>query len=180
MTLFMMIATGALVLAGAAYFFWVRKVEGEVQEGAADAWERLRQSEPEIIDGYNEERFRRVYRRVHVPRFPGYALGAVAVYFVSLPLTLALMGAGLWAGRALGFLPQPAEIARYIPLGETTEAASGMCSAECKLYVAEAFSGFYFFFAVIFVWIAVFAFFMRRYHARRPGYLRDELIRNRP
>ncbi|MEL7488923.1 MAG: hypothetical protein AAGJ87_17130, partial [Pseudomonadota bacterium] len=161
------------------YWLWTRRVHAEINEGAAEAWERAKKSEPDIIDGYNEERFAAVYRRVHFPRFPGYAVAAIFTFALSLPATLAALSGAVWAGVQTGVIPKPAQIVRYIPLGETSADGAGFCSADCKLYVAEAFSGFYFFFAIVIVWIAVFAFFMRRYHARKPGYLRDELIRNR-
>ena len=100
-------------------------------------------------------------------------------FFVSLPLTLGFLGLVHWVGAKIGLLPEPLQVVRYIQLGEVEETEAWKCNAECQLYVAEAFAGFYYFFGVIAVWLAVVAFFMRRYHSRRPGYLRDELIRAR-
>jgi len=48
---------------------------------------------------------------------------------------------------------------------------------EAALYYIEDLAGFYYFFGVIIVWLIIVAIFMRRYHSRRPGYLRDEILR---
>jgi len=77
-------------------------------------------------------------------------------------------------------LPAPVEIAKRIPIGEARTVNISGCTAECQIYLAEGFGGFFFFFAILAIWLAIFAFFMRRYHSRRPGFLRDEIIRNRP
>jgi hypothetical protein len=84
-----------------------------------------------------------------------------------------------WAAGSLGLVPEPVEIVRHVNIGEPRPAQSWQCNAECQLYIAEAFSGFYYFFGVLFSWLAIVAFYMRRYHQRRPGYLRDEIIRAR-
>ena len=168
-----------LVLLGAAYWWWSRRIEAEVAEGAALEYEALRKSDPDLIDGYDEQSFGAVYRRVHFPRFPGYALAAIVAYIASLPVTLAFISALVWIAARSGLIPQPVEMAKRIPIGEGTGVAQGLCSAECQLYLAQNFGGFLFFFAIIAVWLAIFAFFMHRYHSKRPGYLRDELIRSR-
>ena len=168
-----------LVLIGALYWRWSRRIEAEVREGAALEYEALRKSDPELIDGYDQQSFNAVYRRVHFPRFPGYALAAIVAYIASLPVTLALLSALVWLASKAGLIPQPVEMAKRIPIGEGTGVAPGLCSTECQLYLAQNFGGFLFFFAIIAVWLAIFAFFMHRYHSKRPGYLRDELIRSR-
>lgn len=168
-----------LVLLCALYWWWSRRIEAEVREGAALEYEALRKSEPDLVDGYDEQSFNAVYRRVHFPRFPGYALAAVIAYVASLPLTLAVLSAIVWMGTKAGLIPEPVEMAKYIPIGEGSGVAPGLCSAECQLYLAQNFGGFLFFFAIIAIWLAIFAFFMHRYHSKRPGYLRDELLRSR-
>ncbi len=174
---FLLVVFFALALAGGLYWRWRRKIAAEVAEGAAIDWARLSKNEPEFLEGISEEQFREIYARVHTPRFPGYALATLTTFFVSLPFTLGLLNLLLWAGHETGVIPQPAEVVRYVNLGEAQAAQSWQCGPDCQIYVAEAFSGFYFFFGVIAAWLVIVWFFMRRYHARRPGYLRDEIIR---
>ena len=170
----------ALVLAGGAYWYWRQKVDGELAEGAAIEWAHLQKHEPELLDGYDETSFAALYKRVNNPRFPGYALATLATFLVSLPITMALLTASVWAADKIGLLPAPVEVVRYVQLGEAQDGAKPwQCGVECQLYVAEAFSGFYFFFGVMVIWLLIVTFFTRRYHKRRPGYLRDEIMRER-
>ncbi|MEQ8935700.1 MAG: hypothetical protein RIE56_07900 [Amphiplicatus sp.] len=173
---------GVLVVLGIGWFayrFWAKGVDADIAIGAELEWERLNKHEPELLKGMSKEKFLTVYRRVHFPRFPGYALACVGTFFASLPVTFALLAAGLWAGERLGIVAQPAEIVRYVNLGEVRVTQSWQCGAECQLYIAEGYSGFYFFFGIVIAWAIIVTFFMRRYHARRPGYIRDEIIRSR-
>lgn len=177
-----MIEFFAVVLAGLAvafglYWRWRRNIAAEVAEGAAYEWAHYQKTEPEFLNGISEETFREIYARVHTPRFPAYVLSAFATFFLSLPLVLGLLSGLLWAGQATGVVPQPVEMVRYVNLGEARVTEAWECGPECQLYIAEAFSGFYYFFGVIFAWLVIVWFFMRRYHQRRPGYLRDEIIR---
>ena len=50
---------------------------------------------------------------------------------------------------------------------------------EAALYYAEDVAGFYYFFGVLIIWLAIVAAFMRHFHSNRPGYMRDEIIRAR-
>ncbi|WP_411816947.1 hypothetical protein [Hyphococcus sp. DH-69] len=172
-----LILLGLLALGVGLYWYWRRKVAAEIAEGAAYEWAFYQKNEPEFVADLTEDQFNEIYRRVNEPRFPGYALAAVATFLVSLPLTLGLLGFSQWVGQKLGILPQPVEIVRYVNLGEVKVAQSWQCGPECQLYVAEAFSGFYFFFGIVIVWLVIVWFFMRRFHNRRPGYLRDEILR---
>ncbi|MEZ5894599.1 MAG: hypothetical protein R3C58_15810 [Parvularculaceae bacterium] len=169
----------ALAVLGGLYWLWRRKIDAEVAEGAAHEWALFQKNEPAFVAGMSEEKFRKVYARVHTPRFPAYALAAIATFLLSLPVTFALLSAVAWGADMLGFLPEPLEIVRYVHLGEISEPAAGRCNQECQLQLAESFSGFYYFFGVIAMWLTVVFFFTRRFHARRPGYLRDEIIRAR-
>lgn len=166
--------------AGALYWRWRKQVAEEIAEGAGIEWAWYQKNEPEFLQGMSEEKFREVYARVHNPRFPGYALATFATFFISLPVTFGLLSFALWAGEKMGVVPQPVQMVRYINLDSAKAATqSWQCAAECQLYIAEAFGGFYYFFGVIAVWLAIVWFFMRRYHKRRPGYMRDEIIRSR-
>jgi hypothetical protein len=168
-----------LGLAGGLYWRWRRKIDEEIAEGAGIEWARYQKNEPDFVEGMSEAQFRAVYARVHEPRFPGYMLATVATFFVSLPLTLGVLTFVLWVGQQTGVIPQPVEMVRYVNLGEVRVTQAWECGAECQLYVAEAYAGFYYFFGVIVSWLVIVWFFMRRYHRRRPGYLRDEIIRSK-
>ncbi|NNE40552.1 MAG: hypothetical protein HKN14_06500 [Marinicaulis sp.] len=169
-----------IAAAGALYWRWKKHIEAEIAEGAAIEWAHYQKVEPEFLRGYDEAKFREVYACVHTPRFPGYAMAIAGTFALSLPIAFAVIAGSIWAAGQMGLLPEPAEIVRYVQIGEQKSVASWQCDAICKLYVAEAFSGFYVYFAVMVIWLSIVAFYMRRYHARRPGYLRDEIIRSRP
>ncbi len=168
-----------VALAAGTYRLWARRVEAEIREGAADEWAALRRRSPEILDGYTQERFTGVYRRAHFPRFPGYALAAAAAFVLSLPVTLGALSGAVWLADRTGLAPSPSEVARYVPIGARKPVDVGACTADCQMVLAENFGGFFFFFAIIAIWLAIFAFFMRRYYARMPGDLREELVRGR-
>lgn len=179
MVLFFGVASFLLAVLGGLYWLWKRRVDEEITEGAAIEWGRLQKSEPEIIDGLDEAGFRAIYARVHFPRFPGYALAALTTFFASLPVTFGLLAGGLWAGEKLGFLPEPVEIADRFLLDDGTVRLVSSAPPEAALYYVEDLAGFYYFFGVLAVWLLIVAVFMYRYHSRRPGYLRDELLRSR-
>ncbi len=174
---FFLVVFLGLGLAGGLYWRWRKKVAEEVAEGAEIEWGLFQKNEPEFLEGISEAKFREIYARVHTPRFPAYALAAIATFFLSLPVTFAVLTLLLWVGQATGVVPQPVEMVQYVNLGEVRVTQAWECGAECQLYVAEAFAGFYYFFGVIVAWLVIVWFFMRRYHRRRPGYLRDEIIR---
>lgn len=173
---------GVMVLLGGAWLahcWWAARVDVEIADGAQLEWERLTTHEPELMQGLSREKFGDIYRRVHFPRFPGYALACVATFFATLPVTFALLLGGLWAMERLGFMPQPSEFAgRYFMDGETVRIFTA-APPEAAVYYAQDLGGFYYFFGVAIAWMATVTFFMRRYHRRRPGYIRDEIIRAR-
>ncbi len=177
-TFFVFLVT-LLAAAAALYWRWRRGIEAEIAEGAAIEWAHFQKQEPEFVAHLDEAAFKAIYRRVNEPRFPGYAMAIAATFTLSLPVTFAAIAGSMWTAGKLGLTPPPAEIVRYVQLGETRKIGSWQCDAVCQLYVAEAFSGFYAYFAILIIWLAIVAFYMRRYHARRPGYLRDEIIRAR-
>jgi hypothetical protein len=164
---FFVIVVVLLAAAWGLYWRWDKKIRAEVAEGAAIEWARLNNSEPEFLNGITEEKFREIYARVHTPRFPGYALAAITTFFVTLPVTFALLTGLMIGAQELGVFPEPVELAdRDAP-------------PEAALYYIRDLAGFYYFFGMIIVWLVIVWFFMRRFHARRPGYLRDEIIRAR-
>ena len=173
------IIAALLLAAGGLYWRWSKQVAEEVAEGASLEWAYFQKSEPDFIAGVSEEKFHEIYAKVHTPRFPGYALAMGATFFVSLPVTFAVLASLSYLGGRLGVFPEPVEIIRAVPIGETTAVQSWQCDSQCWLRIADNFAGFYYFFGVLIVWLLIVAFFMRRFHTRRPGYLRDEIIRAR-
>lgn len=184
MGLFYTIVIGLLIAMGAAYWRWRENIKAEIEEGGAIDWAHFQENEPEFLEGVSQERFREVYALVHTPRFPGYALATIATFFISLPVTFAALSALLIAMQAFGAIPEPIDVVQQLSLegdeikvlGKTIDEKSRL---EMALYYVGDVAGFYYFFGVLAVWLLIVAFFMRRYHARRPGYLRDEIIRAR-
>ncbi len=174
---FFLVVFALLALAGGLYWRWRVKIAEEVAEGAAIEWAHLQKHEPEFLEGITEEKFREVYARVHTPRFPKYALGAIASFFVSLPVTFAALSIGLWAASAAGFIPEPVDVADRVFVEDGKLIIFKETPPEAALYYVRDLAGFYYFFGVMAAWLVIVWFFTRRFHARRPGYLRDELIR---
>ena len=172
------VLVGLGVLAG-LYWWWKRQVDAEIAEGAEIEWAHFQKHEPEFLGGMSKEKFYEVYARVNMPRFPGYALAAFSTFFLSLPVTFIVLALGSWALQALGISPEPVELIRTVQLGEAKIPEPWECTSMCMQQIVEAYSGFYYFFGVMVVWLAIVAFFTRRFHSRRPGYLRDEIIRAR-
>lgn len=177
---FFTVVFGVLGVFGAVYWRWRSKVAVEISEGAEIEWAHFQQHEPDFLNGMEEATFREVYWRVHQPRFPGYVLAILITFFLSLPVTLGALSLIKSVGVWLGVIPKPLEVVRGVALGDVKVTQAWECTVECQLYIAEAFGGFYYFFGVVIVWLITVLVFMRRFHARRPGYLRDELIRARP
>ena len=166
----------AIALAGAAYYYWAKRVEAQIVEGAETAWARYEADEPEMIAGVSKEMFRDLYRKSAFPRFPKYFLISVIAFALTLPAVFAILSGLLWSADQLGLTTQPAELAKYVPLGETNDAAEREQRETVALYLARNFAGFYYFFGVIAAWMGIVALVMRNYHQTRPGSLRDQLL----
>lgn len=163
----------------ALYWRWAKKIDAEIADGAGLEWARLNAAEPALIEGLSEGEFRAVYRRVHFPRFPKYALAAVAGFTLALPFVFALLSFAYWAGEATGILASPSELSKMTPISGAAVLAAQESRDETAMYLAQNFFGFFYFFGILAAWLAVVALVMHRYHSRHPGYLRDELIRAR-
>jgi hypothetical protein len=179
MILFLMIAAVLLMAAGLLYWRWRKKVAAEIEEGAGVEWTFLRELEPEFVSGLSERDFREIYARAHQPRLPGYALACLATFFAVLPLALAALTLILRGAEQVGIVPQPVEVAEGLLLEDGEMIFFRETPPEAALYYIRDLAGFYHFFGVLAVWLFVVWFYMRRYHRRRPGYLRDEIIRAR-
>lgn len=176
---FFAIVAVLLAAACALYWRWRRRVEADIAEGAAVEWARFQQNEPEFVKGLTEEKFREVYARVHRPRFPGYALATVATFFAALPATFMALTLALWGAEKTGLVPEPIDVANRLLLKNGELVFFREAPPEAALYYIRDLAGFYYFFGVLVVWLLIVWFYMRRYHRRRPGYLRDEIIRAR-
>lgn len=169
---------GVLAVLAALYWRWKRRLEAEIAEGADFEWRRLGETDPEILGGLDRARFAAIYRRVHFPRFPGYALACLASFIVSLPASFGLLAGGLFLADKLGLTPETADVADLL-IDEKSMRFVHAAPPEAALYFVRDLGGFYYFFGVLLIWLLIVAVFMRRYHARRPGYLRDEILRAR-
>ncbi|MGF1542961.1 MAG: hypothetical protein ACFB00_00360 [Parvularculaceae bacterium] len=176
---FFLVVGALFALAAAAYWRWSRNVAAEIAEGAEATWARMQAQEPELLAGVDRSTFDAIYARANAPRFPKYALACAAAFALALPATFAVLSGAAFLGERAGVFAPPAEIARYIPLDEVRSAADDGGRDERALYIAESFAGFYYYFGVVAVWLAIVAVAMRKFHLRRPGTLRDELIRAR-
>ncbi len=170
-----------LIAAGVAgaYWLWAQRVEEDIRVGSDVAWERYERDEPEFIEGLTREKFNELYRTANFPRFPKYLLASIAAFVLALPFVFGVLSGAIWIGESIGVIPQPADLARYVPLGEGGTSAAQAEREERALYIARDFAGFYYYFGVVAAWLSIVAVFMRFYHKRRPGYLRDEIIRHR-
>lgn len=176
---FFLVVFGALAALVGLYWRWSRRIAAELAEGAAVEWAQIKASDPEFLDGIERARFDEIHRRVNFPRFPGYALATLAAFALSLPATFGLLAGGLLIAERAGWTSETYEVAnRFFVDGDQMRIVTAAPS-EAALYYVRDLAGFYYFFGLIFVWLLIVAFFMRRYHQRRPGYLRDEIIRAR-
>lgn len=175
MTLFFLTAFGALGVAALVYWRWAERTRAEIDESAGLDWLRRNETAPESVEGLSEAQFRAVFRRVHFPRLPKYALSAVAAFVIALPATFYVLGAIAWIMGSLGMSPDAERLARAVPV----EGAERLLNRDDGETVAMFWIndilllGYYF--GLLFVWMAVIALAMRRYHQRRPGYLEEEL-----
>jgi len=179
MTSFFVISGLIILFLIGLYVFWSKRIETEIIEGAAIEWKRLQIVDPLILKGHTEESFNKIYRKIHFPRFPKYALGIVASFALALPVVFGILSGALWAGEKIGIVAQPAELAKYVPLSDGRNPKETAYNEERALYLAKDFAGFYYYFGLFVSWLGIVAIFMRTYHKRAPDSLRDELIRSR-
>lgn len=165
--------------AGLLFWRWSRKMRAEIAEGAAYEWERLSGADPDLVAGLSEERFRAAYRRTHHPRFPKYALAIAAAFVASLPLTLGVLASIAWTLDSLGMSADAQALARSVPIEGSIAGVSRDEGETIALYYVQDVVKFYYYFGLLFVWLGIIYFAMRRYHRNRPGYLRDEILKEK-
>jgi len=169
---------GALVLLGSVspgYFWWSRKTRAEIDDSAGYEWARRAEAAPASVEGLDETRFRAVFQRVHFPRFPKYAFGAVAAFILSLPIAFYLLGAIAWGFDLLGASPDAGRLARVVPVEGAEQLLKRDDGETIAFYWLSDVLLMGYYFGLLFIWLAIVAVAMRRYHARRPGYLDEEL-----
>lgn len=177
MLLFFVIVIVLLAICSGLYWRWRRRIRAEIIEGAAIEWAHFQKHEPEFVAHLDETAFKAIYDRVNAPRFPGYALAAFVTFFLSLPLIFMALAGILIGAEIAGLVPAPHEAAERLFIQDGRLIFFRETPPEAALYYIRDLAGFYYFFGVLLSWLAIVAFYMRRYHARRPGYLRDEIIR---
>lgn len=170
-----LIVLGALAVGTGAYWLWARRMTADIAESAELEWARLQTADPELVAGLDEARFRSIFHRVHFPRFPKYALAAAAAFVLSLPLSFALLGGAAWLIGSIG-LAEADQIAKMVPLSGTERWVSRDDGELIAFYWVQDAMRMFYFFGLMAIWLAIIFVVMRRYHRRRPGYLRDELI----
>lgn len=175
MTFFFLAAIGALGLVALFYWRWAERTRAEIDESAGLDWLRRADADPESVAGISEAQFRAAFRRVHFPRLPKYVLSAIAAFVLALPATFYLLGAIAWIMGSLGVSPDAERLARAVPV----EGAERLLNRDDGETVAMLWIGdmllIGYYFGLLLAWIAIMAVSMRRYHARRPGFLEEEL-----
>ncbi len=162
------------------YRWWHKRIDAELNEGAAYEYQRLQKAEPELLEGMSEADFSEIFHMVEVPRAPGYAFSIISSFLVGTPLMLAFLSFGDWAMNRFGVIPNPDVVAgRFFTDSQGQTRFVKDVPPEALQYYVQDLGGFYYFFGMLIFWVAIVWFFMRRYHQRRPGLLRDELLRSR-
>lgn len=174
-----LVLLGALGLAGVLFWWWSRKTGADIGESGAAEWTRLKRADPDLVAGLDEGRFVAAYRRVHFPRFPKYAFAMAAAFVAALPLTFGVLAGVAFVLGSLGVSPEAEALAQAIPVAGSTDAVARDHGETIALYYVQDVLRFYYFFGLLFVWLGVVFFAMRRYHQRRPGYLRDEILKEK-
>ncbi len=171
----------ALVLGGAygVYFFWRRRVDAEIEEGARVEYDLISRGDPALLQGLDLPRFTEIYARVNTPRFPAYQLFMLTIFLLGTPIILTLLYAFSVIGVTTGIIPQSKSLATELQLGADGAALVNRVSQDALAYILQGWSGFYYFFGLAAFWLTLAYFTLRRYHLRAPGSLREEILRAR-
>ena len=159
--------------------YWSNKVEADIAEGASFEFERLKKTDPALLEGFDEARFRKVFSSVEVSQQPFYTWLAGAIFLVGAPFVLAITTITIRWMEVVGIIPQPAEQAQQLKLSADGIRLVRTADLEALQLILQGWGGFFSFFALLLFCVAVFYAVMRHYHAKRPGSLRDEILRAR-
>lgn len=177
MLLFAIAALG-LVIAGGVHLVWRRQARREIAIGAEVDWEILQKTDPALIQDLTFERFRDIHMRANFPIGPGHTLAAAVAILAGTPFILAILSGALALGAALGLDPDWPRIVGAFSYSDGDVSFIGAPS-EFMQYLNFSALGIYAFFGLIGGWVAIAAFFAARYHRRRRGSLREEILRAR-
>ena len=171
----------AVIIGGgyALHRYWKRKVEADLAAGAKEEYARFTRTEAKLMEGIDEAKFTEIYTATHIPRFPAYLLLTVAIFLVGTPIVLGLLaGLSFYAGE-WGLIPQAGEVATDLYLGSGDASIIRRSNPETLSYIVQGYAGFYYFFGLLFFWLGVVYFAMRRYHRKTPGSIREEIMRSK-
>lgn len=159
--------------------YWSNKVEADIAEGASFEFKRLQKTDPSLLEGIDEGRFRKIFSAVEVSQQPFYTWLSAAIFLIGAPFVLLFTTITIRWMEVVGIIPQPAEQAQRLKLSADGIRLVRTADLEALQLILQGWGGFFSFFALLLFWVAVFYTIMRRYHARRPGSLRDEILRAR-
>ncbi|NNU15852.1 hypothetical protein HK107_05895 [Parvularcula sp. ZS-1/3] len=171
-----------LVILGAWYGVlrtWQKRIDEDVRIGSEEEWKLIERKEPKLLEGLTQDRFREIFARVEAPRAPFYTFTAVGIFLVFAPLVLALTTTVIRFMELSGIIPQPGEQAQQIQLSADGIRLVRTADLEALQLILQGWGGFFNFFSLLLFWVIVFYAVMRRYHLKRPGTLRDEVLRSR-
>lgn len=171
----------AVVIGGgyALHRYWAKGITTDLDIGAKEEFARIERTDAALLEGLDQPRFTKIYTATHFPRFPSYVLLTVSVFLIGTPVVLGLLaGISYYAGR-WGIIPQAGDVATDLYLGAGDASLIRKTNPETLTYIVQGYSGFYYFFGLLFFWIAVVYVVMKRYHGKAPGSLREEILRRR-
>jgi len=173
-----------VTIASGIVWYWKRRTDAQIRDASDYEWAFLQKSDPDLIAHLNEDSFHTVFRHTHFPRFPVYAFACLATFLISLPITLAILGFGMWGLDRMGLIVEPADVTSQLRLDPGSLSLITKSVSEVDLYqglmqYVGALGGFYYFFGVLIMWLVIVFLFTRHYHKNRPGYLREEILRSR-
>ncbi|MEM9232607.1 MAG: hypothetical protein AAGA69_00030 [Pseudomonadota bacterium] len=171
----------AIVIGGGygLHHYWAGRIKADLQYGAKEDFARIQRTDAPLLEGLDEGQFEQIYTETHFPRFPAYVLATVGIFLLGSPIILGLLAGLAYYAAEWGWIPQPGDVATDLYLGAGDASIIRRTDTETLSYIVEGFSGFYYFFGLLFFWMAVVWFVMRRYHKRAPGDLREEVLRRR-
>lgn len=175
-----LLALGALGAAGALFLLWRRRMDGLIAESADMEWERLQKRDPDLLKGLTREGFDRIYALVEYPRLPGHLLAIFAGVTLLTPVIVLVLQVFFALTGGDGTPPEIADAVARLVVDRDGKASVVAGPSDQAQYYAEDLSGFGLYFGLILGWLAIVALVMHRYHSRRTGTLREEIIRARP
>lgn len=171
----------AVVIGGGygALHYWQRRIRADLSIGAKEEFARIGRTDEALIEGLGEADFEIIYTETNMPRFPDYLLATVGTFLLGSPIILGLLAGLAYYVQQWGWVPQPNDMAAELYLGSGDASLLRKTTPETLSYIIEDMAGFYYFFGLLFFWIAVVYVLMRRYHKKAPGDLREEILRRR-